>query len=74
MYCGIRDLDGSWIWMDLVYMVRVWLRRLNVSMDQFIDFCILCGCDYCDTLKGIGQGPRQSADQKVRDMHMLDIM
>ena len=43
-------------------------------MDQFIDFCILCGCDYCDTLKGIGQGPRQSADQKVRDMHMLDIM
>jgi len=23
-------------------------------MDQFIDFCILCGCDYCDTLKGVG--------------------
>lgn len=30
------------------------LQQLNVSMDQFIDFCILCGCDYCDTLKGIG--------------------
>ena len=25
-------------------------------MDQFIDFCILCGCDYCDTLKGVGLG------------------
>ena len=21
-------------------------------MDQFIDLCILCGCDYCDTIKG----------------------
>ncbi|CAE8709365.1 unnamed protein product [Polarella glacialis] len=28
------------------------LTRLNVTMDQFIDFCILSGCDYCDTLKG----------------------
>jgi len=30
------------------------LEQLNVSMDQFIDFCILSGCDYCDTLKGVG--------------------
>jgi len=30
------------------------LEQLNVSMDQFIDFCILSGCDYCDTVKGIG--------------------
>merc|ERR1712176_795237 len=30
------------------------LQQLNVSMDQFIDFCILSGCDYCDTLKGVG--------------------
>jgi len=30
------------------------LQQLNISMDQFIDFCILCGCDYCDTLKGDG--------------------
>lgn len=30
------------------------LEQLNITMDQFIDFCILSGCDYCDTLKGIG--------------------
>lgn len=30
------------------------LEQLNLSMDQFIDFCILSGCDYCDTLKGVG--------------------
>lgn len=30
------------------------LEQLNITMDQFIDFCILCGCDYCDTIKGVG--------------------
>ncbi|KAJ3679600.1 hypothetical protein LUZ60_017611 [Juncus effusus] len=30
------------------------LEELELTMDQFIDFCILCGCDYCDSIKGIG--------------------
>jgi len=30
------------------------LEQLGLSMEQFVDFCILCGCDYCDSLKGIG--------------------
>jgi len=30
------------------------LDGLGLSMNQFIDFCILCGCDYCDSIKGIG--------------------
>merc|ERR1719506_2819688 len=30
------------------------LEQLNITMDQFIDFCILSGCDYCDTIKGVG--------------------
>merc|ERR1712039_444393 len=30
------------------------LEQLNITMDQFIDFYILSGCDYCDTLKGVG--------------------
>lgn len=34
--------------------LAVALEQLNCSMDQFIDFCILSGCDYCDTLKGVG--------------------
>lgn len=32
------------------------LEQLDVSMDQFIDFCIMCGCDYLDTIRGIGEG------------------
>ncbi|CAI0552063.1 unnamed protein product [Linum tenue] len=30
------------------------LEDLNISMDQFIDLCILSGCDYCDSIRGIG--------------------
>lgn len=31
------------------------LESLKLNMDQFIDLCILCGCDYCDRIKGIGE-------------------
>jgi flap endonuclease-1 len=30
------------------------LEGLELSMSQFIDLCILLGCDYCPTIKGIG--------------------
>lgn len=30
------------------------LAGLEFTQDQFIDLCILLGCDYCDTIKGIG--------------------
>lgn len=23
-------------------------------MEQFIDMCILLGCDYCETIRGVG--------------------
>jgi len=36
------------------------IEGLEVSMDQFIDICILCGCDYCGSIKGIG--PKRSLE------------
>lgn len=30
------------------------LSSLELTMDQFVDFCILCGCDYCDSIKHMG--------------------
>ncbi|KAL7527682.1 hypothetical protein ACHAWF_007160 [Thalassiosira exigua] len=27
---------------------------LGLTHDQFVDLCILLGCDYCDTIRGIG--------------------
>eukprot|EP00730_Choanoeca_flexa_P003692 TRINITY_DN11476_c1_g2_i4.p1 TRINITY_DN11476_c1_g2~~TRINITY_DN11476_c1_g2_i4.p1 ORF type:complete len:380 (+),score=113.70 TRINITY_DN11476_c1_g2_i4:44-1183(+) len=36
------------------YLERV-LEGLQMNMDEFIDMCILLGCDYCDSIKGIGR-------------------
>ncbi|OQR90044.1 flap endonuclease 1 [Thraustotheca clavata] len=30
------------------------LQELNLTYEQFVDLCILCGCDYCETIFGIG--------------------
>lgn len=30
------------------------LNGLNMNMDEFIDLCVLCGCDYVDGIGGIG--------------------
>ena len=30
------------------------LEELQLTRDQFIDLCILCGCDYTDKIPGIG--------------------
>lgn len=30
------------------------LVRMNLTMDQFVDLCVLLGTDYCDQIKGIG--------------------
>ena len=27
---------------------------LNLNHDKFIDFCVLCGCDYCPTVPKVG--------------------
>ncbi|KAL8435262.1 hypothetical protein ACSSS7_002608 [Eimeria intestinalis] len=36
-----------------IHLAKV-LEELKLSMDQFVDFCILCGCDYCGTIRGVG--------------------
>lgn len=30
------------------------LKGFELSTDEFIDLCILLGCDYCDSIKGVG--------------------
>lgn len=39
----IMEVDGA----------RV-LAGLGLTHEQFVDLCILCGCDYTDTIRGIG--------------------
>ncbi|KAJ1635089.1 PIN domain-like protein [Pavlovales sp. CCMP2436] len=44
------------------------LSGLELTMDQFIDVCILCGCDYTDKIKGVGP---ETALKKVREYGSL---
>ncbi|CAM9768791.1 unnamed protein product [Phaeothamnion confervicola] len=30
------------------------LQGLGITQEQFVDICILCGCDYTDSVRGIG--------------------
>lgn len=36
-----------------IHMCSV-LESLNLTYDEFVDLCILCGCDYTESIKGVG--------------------
>ncbi|KAK8829775.1 hypothetical protein WA577_001169, partial [Blastocystis sp. JDR] len=46
--------------------LSVLLEDMKLTQDEFIDMCILCGCDYCDTIRGIGQVKAYQFIQKYR--------
>ncbi|VDL60032.1 unnamed protein product [Hymenolepis diminuta] len=36
------------------------LASMDLTMQQFVDLCIMLGCDYCETIRGIG--PKKSVE------------
>eukprot|EP00897_Mesotaenium_endlicherianum_P005242 jgi/Mesen1/4746/ME000242S03921 len=47
------------------------LEELQLSMGEFVDMCILCGCDYCDTIRGIGP---QTALKLIRQHKSIEAV
>ena len=47
------------------------LEGLSLSYDQFIELCILFGCDYCPTIKGIGVKRAYELIQKYNDIDSI---
>lgn len=47
------------------------LKELNLTQEQFVDLCILLGCDYCDGIKGIGP---HRALQLIKQYGTLDAI
>mmetsp|Transcript_39556 Transcript_39556/g.63470 ORF Transcript_39556/g.63470 Transcript_39556/m.63470 type:complete len:243 (-) Transcript_39556:165-893(-) len=47
------------------------LSGLNLTMPQFVDFCILCGCDYCPTIRGVGPKTALSGIRKHGSIESL---
>jgi flap endonuclease-1 len=37
-----------------VYLLDTILQELDVTFENFVDICILCGCDYTNKINGIG--------------------
>lgn len=48
------------------------LAGLKMDMDQFIDLCILLGCDYCDSIKGIG--PHRAVQLIVQHKNLENVL
>uniref|UniRef100_A0A5S6Q998 Flap endonuclease 1 n=1 Tax=Trichuris muris TaxID=70415 RepID=A0A5S6Q998_TRIMR len=44
------------------------LRGLELSQEEFVDLCILLGCDYCDSIKGIGMTRAVDLVKKYRNL------
>ena len=49
----IRDLSGKEENITEIKLDEV-LKGLALTMEEFVDLCILCGCDYCPNISGIG--------------------
>jgi len=49
----IRELSGKEENIIEIKLDEV-LSGLGLTMDEFVDLCILCGCDYCERIEGIG--------------------
>eukprot|EP00172_Hildenbrandia_rubra_P001960 Plantae.Rhodophyta-Hildenbrandia_rubra.ctg2596.p1 GENE.Plantae.Rhodophyta-Hildenbrandia_rubra.ctg2596~~Plantae.Rhodophyta-Hildenbrandia_rubra.ctg2596.p1 ORF type:complete len:420 (+),score=83.62 Plantae.Rhodophyta-Hildenbrandia_rubra.ctg2596:117-1262(+) len=53
------------------FSLNVALEELELDMDKFIDLCILCGCDYIDSIRGVGP---KSALNLIRDHGSLEAV
>jgi len=51
---GITSLDFKKTNKTSVFVLQNILTELEITMNQFIDICILSGCDYCSSLDNIG--------------------
>ncbi|CCF75637.1 flap endonuclease-1 [Babesia microti strain RI] len=47
------------------------LNGFKLNINQFVDLCILCGCDYCGKLKGVGPKTALSLLQKYKTIEEI---
>jgi len=48
------------------------LKGLELDEDEFIDLCIMMGCDYCDTIRGIG--PKRAFELITKHRRIEEIL
>lgn len=62
----IRQLNASKDSEVTEYSLQKLLRKLNITQKEFVDLCILLGCDYCDKITGLGPKRALALIQKHR--------
>lgn len=48
------------------------LNGFNLSFTEFIDLCILLGCDYCDSIRGVG--PKRAIELINQHKNLEEIL
>lgn len=62
----IRQLNAKKDSEVIEYSLPKLLERLQISHKEFVDLCILLGCDYCDKIAGLGPKRALTLIQKHR--------
>jgi len=66
------DYRNKQLYIEGVFTPTI-LKSLNLTHQEFRDFCIMCGCDFGKRIKGIG--PKKSMDliQKYKTIEQIDL-
>ncbi|XP_056276696.1 probable flap endonuclease 1 homolog [Pseudoliparis swirei] len=62
----IRQLNAKKDSEVVEYSLTKLLEKLQISHEEFVDLCILLGCDYCDKIAGLGPKRALTLIQKHR--------
>lgn len=56
IFIRIDPQTSNWLTADIeeISLTKI-LNKMNLKMDEFIDMCILLGCDFTETMTNVGQ-------------------
>lgn len=70
MCCKQSILNAAVLWVvnqsAVVPTMAMYVQGLELSHEKFIDLCVLCGCDYTGSIKGIGPKKALALVRQVR--------
>ncbi|KAG7524175.1 putative flap endonuclease 1-like [Solea senegalensis] len=69
----IRQLNAKRDSEVVEYSLPKVLEKLQISHEEFVDLCILLGCDYCDKITGLGPKKALTLIQKHRKIENVVV-